>query len=304
MAQLFLRTLGALLTTLLVTTSSSSEVGSRQCAAGEKCENPQGDCADIVGAEVCAKWVSKGHCQMYRNQMGQYCRKSCDYCGVDTSDSYYADKRKKGKPGVLSIFDTRKDLGKPDKSAFRNWCRHNVKSAFRKAVRGMCHNLEDESRLNERGFVVMRNLVPEDERQRMFEFSQAVDTPTRLMCGASDVQPQECMLHGEEIKNRYPETHARLQAKLTGWLKSGFNHEAELGWPLHMSGSEFVAINSWGFPKNSSCVFMDVVNAAANLTESCWAACPESKEPGDKSLTSCWYALTFLCCLDPSNYIP
>lgn len=126
----------------------------------------------------------------------------------------------------------------------------------------------------------------------MFATPQSLPEPIRSLCGASDVQPLECMHSGETIAQQWPKTHAKLRAKLDGWIASGFNHEAELGWPLDMSGGEFVTINKWGFPKNSSCVFMDLVLAVKDLAQDCWAACPDyPSNVADKSLTTCWYVM-------------
>jgi hypothetical protein len=143
-----------------------SDAGKGQCLEGENCDtgNSKG-CADVVPADVCAEWAAKGHCNMYRNQMGQYCRKTCDYCGSDTSSSYYEDKRKKGKAGVLSLWESRtKDT---------TYCDDAENRDLKKAMKGMCKDLEDESKVGERGFFVLRNFVPPDELQVCFMLTRS-----------------------------------------------------------------------------------------------------------------------------------
>lgn len=136
-------------------------------------------------------------------------------------------------------------------------------------------DLEDERRMADRGYFVLRRAVPPDERDGMAALVQEVPNPTRLMCGASDVQPRECMLHAESFAASFPRAFDAIDATLRRWLSSGLAAEARLGWPLMMTGGEFISINRSPFSLNASCVLAAVFAAAReHVSPSCASSCP------------------------------
>lgn len=108
------------------------------------------------------------------------------------------------------------------------------------------------------------------------------------------MQPDECKLGGPEISRHFPKTWQLIRNLLDGWIASGFNEAAELGWPLEIAGSEFISINRWRFAKNSSCVLNDLYAAAdPYVTPACLDDCPEAAQmPGGTaalpSYSPCW----------------
>ena len=108
------------------------------------------------------------------------------------------------------------------------------------------------------------------------------------------MQPDECKLGGPEIYRHYPKTWQFIRNLLDGWIASGFNEAAELGWPLEIAGSEFISINRWRFAKNASCVLNDLYAAAdPYVTTACLDDCPEAAQmPGGTaalpSYSPCW----------------
>ena len=155
-------------------------------------------------------------------------------------------------------------------------------------------SLYDEQRMIDRGYVVLKGAAPPDELAAMAAFVNAQPLPTRLLCGASDVQPVECMHHGEQLQERYPQTFSAITTTLQRWIRSGLNERAALGWPLTISGSEFISINKWPFVYNASCVLSHVFSAAEALVD---PRCIESscEHPSERtdSLAFCWQACYF-----------
>ena len=94
------------------------------------------------------------------------------------------------------------------------------------------HGLEDEQNVAARGFFVQRGLVPVEELAQMRTFVADIPLPTRLLCGASDVQPAECMMGDLKLATLIPETYGHLQRLLRRWVDSGFSKTASLGAPV------------------------------------------------------------------------
>lgn len=156
-----------------------------------------------------------------------------------------------------------------------------------------CDNLEDESRLPERGFFIARGVAPLEETTAMFDFVQGLNDPLRLLCGASDVQPKECMFHGGELKRRFPKAFGFVYDLFARWIESGMNEEAALGWPLEISGSEFISINAWRFARNSSCLFSSLFDAAAPFAAQCLDVHGCGEGGTEVSLSKCWMGCIF-----------
>jgi hypothetical protein len=154
-----------------------------------------------------------------------------------------------------------------------------------------CDDLEDIGRLKERGFVLMRNVVQPDELAAMRNFVSDVPMPDQVLCGASDVQPRACMVGGEDIAQRWPKLWNWVTELFSGWLQTNVSAEAEIGFPLRITGSEFISINSWPFRQNVSCVLNGVFLVGEQYTEGeCLAACDEqtATAAGDISTSQCW----------------
>lgn len=241
------------------------------CSAGAKVvssDNEASDdneCIDIATPIQCAQWIANGLCVDRRQEMGQYCRNACGICRTADKDSESAyQKQRQFRAGTARIG------GLWDQVYKRKVVQHQLCSDAELAVilnassnQRHCEHLEDEARLPTRGFFVMRNAVAKDELERMRAFVEALPLPLRYLCGASDVQPEECMLVREEINEVFPKFFEMLEGIMEGWISSGFNTEAHLGYPLTIGGSEFISINKWGFARNSSCVFNELLDVAS-----------------------------------------
>lgn len=179
-------------------------------------------------------------------------------------------------------------------------------------VPSWCGVLEDEDRVRDRGYFVLRDGVPADELLAMQRFVPSLGPPLQYLCGASNVQPEGCRVR--EFSRAYPRTHARVQAMLDRWVASGFHREARLGWPLEMVGGEFLTTSKWRFPHNVSCFFSALFDEAAAWSgDACMRRCggsaptaaaassepPAGRSAADRSadrsavsLTPCWSRCT------------
>ena len=151
-----------------------------------------------------------------------------------------------------------------------------------------CSGLEDPSRMKDRGFFVVRSAVSQVELETMRAFVRNVPLPIRYHCALSGVQPKECMAGPDWAARSVPQTVARINRLLQDWIRTGFNEDAALGWPLRITGGEFVSINRWKYPQNSSCIFQALFNAASERATG-QKACV-SKCPGQGAATNPCYA--------------
>jgi hypothetical protein len=113
------------------------------------------------------------------------------------------------------------------------------------SVTSWCGVLEDEERVSDRGYFVMRHAVPKDELRAMQQFVPRLGSPLRHLCGASNIQPDGCRM--SEFRDAYPRTHALMDSVFHRWRVSGFHAASGVGWPLEMLGGEFLSTGSWQF---------------------------------------------------------
>ena len=111
-----------------------------------------------------------------------------------------------------------------------------------------CGNLEDVSRVKDRGFFVIRKAFSENDLTEVQSHLNAISYPNRYLCGASDVQPRECLTILPVIKNFYDQ-----MAK--DWIDSDFYNDAMLGLPIRQTGGEFIRLNKWTLPIDKSCAY-------------------------------------------------
>eukprot|EP00316_Scyphosphaera_apsteinii_P000693 CAMPEP_0119316536 /NCGR_PEP_ID=MMETSP1333-20130426/39898_1 /TAXON_ID=418940 /ORGANISM="Scyphosphaera apsteinii, Strain RCC1455" /LENGTH=545 /DNA_ID=CAMNT_0007322209 /DNA_START=129 /DNA_END=1766 /DNA_ORIENTATION=- len=230
----------------------------------------------------CTALAQQGFCVYWQHGMARYCAATCK--NRDGDDGYH---RSAVVPpwATESLYDfqQRNMAGCPDAKALAQ-----LASASER-----CTDLEDVRRVSDRGFFVVRSAVPEEERARMFEFVLQLPSPVKFLCGASDVQPEECMLNGGRIiKALFPGLIALVQRLFVEWMEGGFSDEAELGWPLEIAGGEFISINAWRLTHNSSCLFNQLFNAAAPHASSCLALRCKRSERSD-STSPCWLTCIF-----------
>lgn len=160
-----------------------------------------------------------------------------------------------------SIFDARsRDAG---------WCSSQVELAKLEPPGVRCADLEDPSRVRDRGFFVARGVVSAAGLQLMRDHVASIPQPARGLCGVAGIQPGECMWnpHSGGIEPWVQPVYAFLAQLLEDWLASGFAREADLGWPLTITSGEVIAINGWGLRQNVSCLFQALMNAASALPD-------------------------------------
>lgn len=244
-------------------------------------------CHDRAGGSRCEFHAHSGHCTSHRAKMARHCALTCSLCSEFEATSPCAER---GCDEKLSVSGAAAhDSGSEYISAGNEERRFNGCSAAATLLRAaQCGQLEDEARLRDRGFFVVRGAVGESELAKMRAHVQALPLPIQRLCGASDVQPEPCQLYGnEEVQQRFPELYAMLSALFARWHASGLASAAHLGWPLDIIGGEFISINSWPFAQNASCVLSAVYAAAEEYVSSeCIHACA----PADRtrSTSDCW----------------
>ena len=208
-------------------------------------------CADRLDRSKCKLYAGRGDCQQHPQHMLRYCASTCGLCSMASASPCASQLCHQ----TLGLFDERFPRSRAEEEC----------PPVARLLRGehRCGDLENEERLKDRGYFVIRGAVSAAELEAMTSFVAALPhKATRLLCGASDVQPDECKLGPDELRLQFPRLHARLTELFGKWRSSGFNDAAELGWPLEISGSEFISINRWEFVHNASCV-LNAVYAAA-----------------------------------------
>eukprot|EP00466_Bigelowiella_natans_P002470 jgi/Bigna1/91670/estExt_fgenesh1_pg.C_1120006 len=107
----------------------------------------------------------------------------------------------------------------------------------------------DESLLKN-GFVHFKNFTPTSDLQNLMKRISNISYATRYVCGASDIQPEECMDVGEDIEARYPGMIRKLYGRFDIWRKKNYISKLKMDqWgQLRVMGSEFIAITAWKYP--------------------------------------------------------
>ena len=244
---------------------------------GELDAIPEGQCVDVKDSNECRQWKDAGACDNQRQYMTRFCAHTCLLCEAFAATPCAHSKCHRR----LSLFDERF----PENRDSNARC-SSVARLFRASDR--CKSLEDEGRVADRGYYVLRGAVDREELTKMRELVAALPhKATRLLCGASDVQPEECKLDSGELAKRFPRVVGTIKELFDRWIASGFNEAAGLGWPLMISGAEFISINKWEFAKNASCVLSDVYAAAESYVDPlCSSSCPEAER--NRSTSPCW----------------
>uniref|UniRef100_A0A7S2DAD6 ShKT domain-containing protein n=1 Tax=Haptolina brevifila TaxID=156173 RepID=A0A7S2DAD6_9EUKA len=179
------------------------------------------DCVDME-PDKCAQLVNAGACADHTSEMVRHCAKSCGVCGAQT-----VCKRPEQCLTRLSRYDEK------ESSVRTGSC-----SAVARLMRGehRCEKLEDEIALKERGYFVVRNFTPHAELAAMEAFVRQVEPKGRqMLCGASDVQPDECKLEGKVLSRLFPSTYASIQSLFTrsrlasGHLRIGVHLDQLMG---------------------------------------------------------------------------
>ena len=217
-------------------------------------------------------------CDAHPEQAAQFCARSCGLCdsaaagtdrdlmrpdeSLDPWTRAFARQRAGGRRGDDGSPGPRAGPSTPAISEEARWC----------------DDLEDASRLAERGFVVLRGAVPPDELARMRSFVTDLPAPVSLLCGAADLQPFECMEGERAMRERYPTFMKFIDTTFQDWSRSGIGKAAGLGWPLEITEGEFVSINSWPFAANATCVLARLFEAAHPHAEAegCFAPCADA----------------------------
>ena len=206
-----------------------------------------------TASEHCIELAQRGMCDTkmtgdasVRAAMLSFCASACLRREVVISNDEFQHHRQWSK---LSLFDYRQF------DATQCARRSRIAAALRPDTR--CADLEDFSRVKDRGWAIRRNFVPRHELKRMAERVADIKEPARSMCGASGYQPAPCFLSAIDggWEHQFPQLFRKLNDLLQGWISSGFNEEAHLGWPLHVHGGEFITISPWRRPQTATCLF-------------------------------------------------
>ena len=135
-------------------------------------------CFDKADRDQCLLWAVDGGCRKHEKDMSRHCARTCQLCELFVGRSKCARGPCLDK---YSIFDEKLDWDQADEPC----------SATAQLMRDehRCEWLEDEQRVRDRGYFVIRNAVPPEELAAMREYVHALPhAATRMLCGASDVQ--------------------------------------------------------------------------------------------------------------------
>lgn len=214
--------------------------------------------------EFCKVLAQRGMCQLedngMRETMARFCRGACN--GVKALPQATLEHHQEWSQ--LSLFDYRQY------DAAQCTAAETRKLLLSRQRR--CANLEDLSRIRDRGWAIRRGFVPPEELQRMAEGVARIQEPARSMCGAGGYQPQPCFLQ-DRWEQQYPIFARALRDMLQGWISSGFHEEASLGWPLEVMGGEFITISPWRRPQTATCIFRALLGASAMRSDRQRSAC-------------------------------
>ena len=184
---------------------NSSDGGGGGAGTGEE------KCMDRLPRE-CQEWVEKGACESQRLHMLRVCAKTCQLCGTQAAARSPCGSGRAECHDRLSLFDERVS-GDFGATAACPPVARLLQGAHR------CEDLHNEARVRDRGYYVLRGAVPPAELQAMADFVASLPhKATRLLCGASDVQPDACKLGGDELARLYPATHGAVVALFRKWI--------------------------------------------------------------------------------------
>lgn len=251
------------------------------------------EAAILSPTEHCERLARRGLCarsEKVRADLDRFCPGVC--AAMNESDSVAALKQNLDF-SVLSVGDwSRFD---------RSLCK--TRAELEKIRLAGCANLEDVGRIKEHGWVIMRGMVPRVELNAMLAQMGRIQEPLRTNCGSSFAHPAGCFHHLSSIAPRF---HRKLDNLLNGWIATGFHDDAQLGWPLRVEPSEFLALNHWQRNDASlKCVidalFMATMNFDDPQRDKCVQACNVFTLPRDLSrmFESQEFVMTaerWLCC--------
>jgi len=114
----------------------------------------------------------------------------------------------------------------------------------------MMYMMQADESLMTNGFVLFKDFTPKLDLQNLVKRINNISYATRYVCGASDIQPEECMDVGEDIEARYPGMIRKLYNRFDIWRKKGYISKLKMDeWgELRVKGSEFIAITAWRYP--------------------------------------------------------
>ena len=249
---------------------------------------------------LCRRLASHHFCDIYSTQMVEFCHEDPGSCR-SSGQSCTAEQ---------SPLCDQQRVAWTKASLFDHHAVHNASACkgfrVRPRVR-MCQDLEDPRRMKDRGFFVVRGMVPAAELDGMRRFMAQIPKGTQHLCGLSGLQPKECFRGPKEAPSLMPTTHRRLSEILNRWLRLSFHEKAHLGWPLELSSGEFISINRWKHTQNESCILQALFNAAieshqtrsakrhATTKGTAWA-CPKRcpKKGAVMSVCYAWCALSLV----------
>eukprot|EP00467_Chlorarachnion_reptans_P025238 CAMPEP_0114537408 /NCGR_PEP_ID=MMETSP0109-20121206/29564_1 /TAXON_ID=29199 /ORGANISM="Chlorarachnion reptans, Strain CCCM449" /LENGTH=268 /DNA_ID=CAMNT_0001721299 /DNA_START=236 /DNA_END=1042 /DNA_ORIENTATION=- len=106
--------------------------------------------------------------------------------------------------------------------------------------------------LRKQGFIHVPSFVPPQDLEALQKKIRNISSNVRYVCGASDIQPRECMNYDQELFEAYPKFMRKIQLLFEKWKADGHVEALQLNrWGgLEVKGSEFIAINNWPFPFN------------------------------------------------------
>ena len=213
-------------------------------------------------AEHCQTLAKRGFCSPHGQlrTMRRFCPNVCESLGAGAEASRFV------KWSKLSLFDFAKfDPRRCEQSPIPD---HTNR----------CSDLEDHTKLKDRGWFIRRGMVGREELDVMAAHVERIPELTRSMCGASGYQPRACFLHklGEshgDWKDVVPRFSRALHDMLEGFIASGLHDEASLGWPLTPTGGEFISINRWKRVQTATCIYRTLFAIAAQRPDSVRETC-------------------------------
>lgn len=200
-------------------------------------------------------------CHFFTNECSQrrvrdVCAKTCDACGQESADM---------------CLTTRKDewVCDPQYRIYQEFePDHVTKNAECSAAARALHSLgcpsDDSSfdNLIDHGYVIIRNVFKFDILNELVQRNLDIPLPMRYLCGASDVQPDVCKLDHSDMRRHHPIALSILEDIMHAIRQSGVADGAGMGFPLHISGGEYININKWPFARSTECIMHELVRAS------------------------------------------
>lgn len=125
-------------------------------------------CHDVLGQEECDQNVRDGRCTEAPTYMAILCPRTCQLCDHDLGGATWM-KCPSDNCMQASLDDFREQGASSCPDAEK----------FDEMVARRCDDLEDQSRLKDRGFFVVRNAVPAKELSRMVAHVRSIPHPTQ-----------------------------------------------------------------------------------------------------------------------------